>query len=143
MYSIRRGLRLWVSLWLVCQVALFAALLPKNCCEAHRLAASAVKPNCHKSAAASQCPMRAADGTPCPMHRGDGQHADQASTDGCAMRSTCSGPMGALVAQLSNQGVLPSPVPALPTLGSRQAPAGADQQLISRLVAPDAPPPRA
>ena len=143
MPSIRRGLRLWVSLWLVCQVASLAALVPRDCCAAHRRAVQTAKRSCHQAAAASQCPMRAADGTACPMHRGDGRHADEASTDACAMRGTCSGPMGALVAQLSNQGVLPSPIPTLPALDARVAPADADPQPLSRLVAPDSPPPRA
>jgi hypothetical protein len=142
MHSIRRSLRLWVTLWLVCQVASLSALVPKDCCAAHRPAASTAKPSCHQEASATRCPMRAATGTTCPMHRGDATGADQASTDACAMQGTCSGPLAAMVAQLSNQGVLPSTTPTLPELVRTAAPVSADTQLITRLVSPDPPPPR-
>lgn len=87
--------------------------------------------------------MRATDGTPCPMHRGDTGTAHQASSDACAMRGTCSGPMAALVAQLSNYGVLPTSPQLLADLDRGALTDDVDEHLISRLAAPDPPPPRA
>ncbi len=143
MQSIRRSLRLWVTTWFVVQVASLSALVPRDCCAAHRPAASAAKPSCHEKAAATQCPMRAADGTPCPMHRGDHHEAADTSRDDCAMRGTCSGPMAAMVAQLSNYGVLPSTLQLAPDLHPGAVRLSVDEQLLIRLTPPDPPPPRA
>lgn len=142
MQSIRRSLRLLVAIWLVVQVASLSALVPRDCCAAHS-STNAAKPACHEKAAATQCPMRAADGTPCPMHRGDHHEAAGSSRDGCAMRSTCDGPMAALFAQLSNYGILTDQVQVRPDLHVGSGPPSTRAQLVSRLVPPDPPPPRA
>lgn len=141
MTTIRRGLRLWVSAWLVVQAASMAALVPRECCAAHRAAAIEKPRSCHLPVAATQCPMRAADGTPCPMHR-EG-HSDEHSTVRCTMRSTCSGPMAALLASLSHQGVLTARFLLLPDLQVTAAAPSPRESLISPLLPPDSPPPRA
>ncbi len=56
MTTIRRGLRLWVTAWLVFQVASLSALVPRDCCLLHRPAAAETK--CHEPAPV-QCAMRA------------------------------------------------------------------------------------
>ena len=81
MQSIRSALRLWVTIWLVVQVASLTALVPRDCCAAHSSAARAAKPGCHEQVAATQCPMRATDGTPCPMHRGGHGEASETTPD--------------------------------------------------------------
>ena len=71
MTIIRRRLRLWVAAWLVFQVASLSALVPRDCCAAHRPAASGKTPSCHeKHRGHATARLRAASGTPCPMHRG-------------------------------------------------------------------------
>ena len=87
--------------------------------------------------------MRAADGKPCPMHRGGHSEAAETAPDGCAIRGTCSGPMAALVAQLSNYGVLPAAIPVLPIWHRRAVNTDSDEHLLSRFTPPDSPPPRA
>ena len=80
MQSIRRSLRLWVSLWLVSRW--------RRCRRSSRGTAARLtgRPPTPPSRAATrrppprQCPMRAADGTACPMHRGDHREADDTST---------------------------------------------------------------
>jgi len=141
MTTIRRRLRLWVSVWLVVQAALMALLVPRDCCQAHRAAAGEKPRSCHQRVAATSCPMRAADGTPCPMHRGG--DSDEHSTASCAMRSTCSGPMAALLASLSHQGVLTARFLLLPDLQVTAAVSPPRECLISPLLPPDSPPPRA
>ena len=87
--------------------------------------------------------MRAANGTPCPMHRGDHHEAAETSGVDCTMRGTCSGPMAAMVAQLSNYGVLPSAPHVAPDLHPGAVRLSVDEQLLIRLTPPDSPPPRA
>ena len=75
MTIIRRRLRLWVTAWLVFQVASLSALVPRDCCAAHRPPASgkdAELPRKHRGHALPDA--RAASGTPCPMHGGN--HSD-------------------------------------------------------------------
>jgi hypothetical protein len=143
MQSIRRSLRLWVAIWLVVQMASLSALVPRDCCAAHSSAARAAKPSCHEQVAATQCPMRATDGTPCPMHRGGHGEASETTPDSCTMRGTCSGPMAALVAQLSNYGVLPAALQVPPDLHRGSVTVDSDEDLPSRFTPPDSPPPRA
>ena len=143
MQSIRRSLRLWVAIWLVVQMASLSALVPRDCCAAHSSAARAARPGCHEQVAATQCPMRAADGKTCPMHRGGHSEAAETAPDSCAIRGTCSGPMAALVAQLSNYGVLPAALQVLPDLHPGAVTIRSDEHLLSRFTPPDSPPPRA
>ena len=143
MQLIRRGLRLWVTTWLVLQVASLSALVPRDCCAAHRPATNVEKRACHQKAVATQCPMRAADVAPCPMHRGEHNEAADPSRDGCAMRSSCTGPMAALLAQLSNNGILTDPIQVQPDRQASPTAPHRSEQLVTRLAPPDSPPPRA
>jgi hypothetical protein len=142
MTTIRRHMRLWAAAWLVFQVASLSALVPRDCCAAHRPSA-ATAPGCHEDTAATQCPMRAQDGTPCPMHRGDHHDAGEQPAGKCSMRGTCDGPMAALFALLSIHGVLTSSFEVLPDLQPGLAVVRARESLTSRLASPDPPPPRA
>jgi hypothetical protein len=142
MASLRRHLRLLVTAWLAVQLASLSALVPRDCCSSHRPAATVKERGCHENAAATRCPMRAADGTPCPMHR-DSQHADEGSRDMCSMRGTCKGPMAALLAQLSNVGILATSFSVLPDLRATGTISTASEDLVGRFTPPDTPPPRA
>ena len=128
---------------MVFQVASLSALVPRDCCAAHRPAANDKEQSCHKSTAATHCPMRAADGTPCPMHRGGRNDAGEKPTDKCSIRGTCNGPMAALFALLSNHGVLTDSFAMLPDVRASYVAAHTRENLISRLASPDPPPPRA
>ena len=65
MTTLRRHLRICVATWLVFQVASPSALVPRDCCAAHRPAPSEKEHNCHEQTVAPHCPTRAADDTPC------------------------------------------------------------------------------
>lgn len=169
MKGLRRRLRLAVTAWLLFQVVSLSALVPLDCCDAHRPADVVRAENCHERADSPYCPMRARNGKACPMHQKaefDGHHAhhqqtageehvshlpgkrEQASAadpskDHCSVGGTCSAPMTALAVILSNHGVVPAevrvPANAARVLASRNH----DEHLTSRQAAPDSPPPRA
>ena len=148
MAPFRARLRLWATLWLICQAASLAAFVPRDCCADHRPVQPAPAPeaesaHCHEPppAAETHCPMRAADGTPCPMHRGHGHQQQPAGDTDCALRGACGGPMTALVRLLSNHGILPESSAIGAPVAQRTLPP-ADERLVSRLDAPDSPPPR-
>ena len=150
MTTFRRHPRLWVTAWLVFQVASLSALVPRNCCAAHQPAAVKTEHSSHDSAAATDCPMLAADGTACPMHRGHGNHRERGESSShegpsgeCSIRGRCDGPMASLLALLSNQGVLPEPVAGLPDVESYSVSPALPESVVSRLASPDPPPPRA
>jgi hypothetical protein len=141
MSAFRRRLPRWAAAWFVFQVASLATLLAADCCVTHQ-AVSTDQHGCHNTAPAPHCPMRGADGSPCPMHRGVVE--DSASTGAsCSLRSTCSEPMIALAALLSNHGVLTAPLHLMPDHGVSIAQPRMHEPLVSRPDAPDPPPPRA
>jgi hypothetical protein len=120
MTSLRRLLRFWVAAWLVFQAVSLSALMPYDCCAAHRRAASDKLQECHEQAGEKRSP----DAT-------------------CAMRGSCSGPVAALVRLLSEPGVLDG-LPVLPAdLAAPSAARPSHDTPIRRLTAPDPPPPRA
>ena len=123
MTSLRRLLRFWAAAWLVFQVATLSALMPYDCCAAHRQAASDKRQECHEQA---------------------GQADESASQDAtCAMRGSCSGPVASLVRLLSDPGVLDGS-PALPADVAAPSAARISRDTpIRRFTAPDPPPPRA
>ena len=147
MTTIRRHLRMWATAWLVVQAGWVSALVPRDCCAAHQPATAHAKGSCHESAADAHCPMPSADGTPCPMHRRQSEpgehHHRSTKTNECALRGTCEGPMAALFALLSNPGILPESVAAIPNSGIARAPLPARENIVSRRDSPDPPPPRA
>jgi hypothetical protein len=148
MTALRHRLRFWVTIWLVFQVVSLSALVPRDCCAAHRIATTEEK-NCHEESApvpehpaGAHCPMPGANGEPCPMH-GSGHGNHQPPRDGCTMQGTCDGPMAAFLNIISNHGVLTDlPSLALDLTGS-EAPAALQENAVSRFTPPDAPPPRA
>jgi hypothetical protein len=80
-------------------------------------------------------------------HMHGGAHEDVARRDrkpaqDCAVRGTCGGPLAALAAIFSTQGVLTEPVTSTPDSQSRNVTLAAADQLIGLLVPPDSPPPR-
>ena len=161
MACLRRNLRVFVTTWLMFQVAWLTALVPRNCCAAHRPA----EKSCHESAAATHCPMRDATGRPCPMHRGHAGHdspepdpaehhhqtlgsahhtqTPSAPSSDCRLSGVCDGPMAALFALLSNHGILPEATEALPSVAARQVAPPVHESLTGRFEQPDSPPPRA
>jgi hypothetical protein len=141
MTTVRRQLRVGVAVWIVCQAALLAALVPRDCCGAHQPVSKESGRSCHETAAVDHCPMRAADGTPCPMHRESG--AGRSSDDECTIRGTCGGPMAALVTLLSSPGVLTESHATMPAPGVSRIAVPARDTAVSRPAPPDPPPPRA
>jgi hypothetical protein len=153
MAPLRRRLRLCAATWLVFQVACLSALAPRDCCAAHRPA----KKSCHESASAMQCPMRAADGRPCPMHRsqaGRGVQRHGAAPEhhhppapspapDCRVSGVCAGPMAALSALLSHNGILPESPAALHQPIVRPVRMTIYETAIRRFEPPEPPPPRA
>jgi hypothetical protein len=120
MTSIRRRLRLWVTAWLVVQAASLSALVPHDCCLAHRPAETVKPPTCHEKAAAEQVPV--------PK---------------CSMRENCAGPLAVLLQLLSNHGVLTASLEASPDLTIATLPLAARENVITQLSSPDPPPPKA
>jgi hypothetical protein len=143
MSSLRRHLRLSVATWLVFQAASLSVLIPLDCCAAHRQPASSKEPSCHKTAAATQCPVHATAGTPCPMHRSGHAGAVETSSAPCSMSGTCHAPAAAMVALLSNYGVLADTFAIVPDVHTSIVALHTRENLIGRLASPDPPPPRA
>ena len=79
------------------------------------------------------------------MHHSQARAAEQPqdSTNRCALRGTCNGPMAALFALLSNHGILPESATPIPNIGGAFIAAPALENVVSRLESPDPPPPRA
>lgn len=147
MSVVRRRLHGWVTAWLVFQVVLLSALVPRDCCDAHAHSAKAAEP-CHETVAATHRTMPAPDGTPCPMHRekadhhGHGRPAADPLED-CSMRGTCDGPDAAFMALPFHTVVLTESITVPVDLDGRDAVVPSREDLSSRLASPDSPPPRA
>ena len=133
--NFRRHLRAWAALSLVLQSAWLFALVPRDCCSAHTPAEQA----CHEEVEKPHCPMQSAAGEACPMHRTAAPHSPQ---DDCSMRGSCSGPMAALLSMLSAQAILSDAPRALATPRATVHVDSVVEQLITRFVPPDSPPPR-
>ena len=144
MATIRRRLRFWAVAWLVFQAATLSALVPRQCCTAHPMAAAATEADCHEgapAAAEADCPM-AGDGTACPMHHGG--HSDvNEGTAKCSIRGMCDGPAATFLGSLANHGVLTDPLIITPDLHPKFNPPLVRERLIGRQASPDSPPPRA
>lgn len=151
----RGMLRRVAAVWLMVQLAWLTALIPRDCCAAHR--PDRHETGSHSSMAAGQCPMRSADGTPCPMHRAAPSHATHghahdAATGSdpsseapatCFLRGSCAGPMAALLVLLGNHGVLPESTTTPPDVAVRSIVLTVDERAAGHAVPPDPPPPRA
>jgi hypothetical protein len=106
-----------VTAFLLLQIASLLALVPRDCCRAHaheRQEESGAK--CHT--------------------------APENAEDRCALRGTCDGPMSAMVAQLSQVGVMPAATGAPADGVQASAVHVTSAASPTRLVPPDAPPPR-
>ena len=130
MRAVRRRLRTYVTAWLVLQAASLSAIVPRDCCGAHRASAAPVARDCHRPAAI-QLDSHAHHHTPAPIDR-----------DTCALRGSCGGPMAGFLAQLSLQGILGRPPQLAFQLAVEDYRAHTGERLTSRLVPPDSPPPR-
>jgi hypothetical protein len=137
MRFIRRHLGVWALAWLSYQGATVLALMPLECCLAHK-SLEDTRRECTKATSSSpeSCPMHAATGHACPMHRDAGS---EDAADECAIRGTCTGP--ALAIMFSIPGVLVDD-----TRITFNAPAGTPTPQADRLPAApfsiDTPPPR-
>ena len=169
MKSLRRRLRLAVTAWLSFQVVSLSALVPLECCDAHRPADVVRAESCHERADSPYCPMRAKTGKACPMHQKaeladphahhrqaaaeehasshPGRHEQASATEPakeqCSVGGTCSAPMTALAVILSNHGVVPAEVRVPANAARVLVSHNHDEHLTSRQAAPDSPPPRA
>ena len=144
MATIRRRLRFWAAAWLLFQAASLTALVPRECCTAHPMAA-ATEADCHEEApipAVPDCPMAAAGGTPCPMHHGGHSDVNEGTAE-CSIRGMCDGPAATFLGSLANHGVLGDRFTITPDLHPKVNPPLFRDSLIGRLAGPDSPPPRA
>ena len=135
MARVRHRLRLFVAAWLLFQAASLSALVPRDCCSAHRTAAKA----CHEASATTHCPVQAAAKPPCPAHGGN-PPADESR---CRMSGTCSGPIAALFTLLSNHGILSNPPSVFRAADAHVLSVVESENLVSKLLPPESPPPRA
>ena len=167
MAALRRKMRVFATIWLAFQVTWLSALVPQDCCAAHRRP----EKSCHESTSAALCPLRASGG-PCPMHGGNaresaaqtdhaGHHADGVATehkhetvaaehsqhttpsqDDCRLVGVCDGPMAGLFALLSIHGVLPEAPSAVLNPEICVLTARNPENLVTPFASPDSPPPR-
>ena len=131
----RQRLRVFALAWLVFQAASFSAVVPRDCCAAHRPAAK----SCHEPQPATHCPMQASNGARCPMHRGH----DGGESPACQLRGSCGGPMSALVTLLATHGILSDPPSISPAIDAQIVSAIDAERLVAKRTPPDPPPPRA
>jgi hypothetical protein len=139
MTTLRYRLHLWVAAWLIFQVATLSALVPRDCCAAHK--AQHQKP---RPATAKASPVGHGSVHHGMAHHGVNKAARKTPMEQCVMRGTCKGPMSAVIALLSHHGVPPVEAFTLaPDLGSTVTAGAITERVSSRLTPPDLPPPRA
>src|SRR5262245_37942618 len=134
MGTLRRHIRGFATAWLLFQVASLSALVPRDCCAAHRpVQQKKSDMACHETAAA-----------PIAAHGGHAMHRATTpdKSDECKLRGACDGPMAGFIAQLSLQGVLGDPFQLAPSMVAGSLDEQSREHLIGRLAPPDAPPPR-
>ena len=128
----RRHLRSLATVWLVVQAGWVSAIVPRDCCAAHRPATVKTDRSCHDPVAVAH------------MHHEMGQPREQQQdANKCALRGTCAGPMAALFALLSNHGILTESATPTPNTGTALVAPPAIENVVGRLETPDPPPPRA
>jgi hypothetical protein len=120
----RRHLRAWASTWLVIQVLSLSALLPRDCCAAHRL---------HKGPAAHG----AADEAACAMHPAQKPEPE------CSLRGTCNGPVLALPITTTSADPASTPFTLAPDTVFTEAAVALVARPTAIDVLSDTPPPRA
>ncbi len=124
MRALRLRLRHWVALWLVLQTTSLAALVPRDCCKAHRQDRQerTDAPACHKKVATAA-------------------HTD--NTPKCSMRAVCQGPMAILASLLPTHGIVPDAPSLEPQLPTGVVGTVVIETPLRRINSPDTPPPRA
>lgn len=148
MTFVRRHLRFLATLWILFQATSLSALVPRACCLAHQAAISAKAPECHEQAAPLHSTMTSDAEPSGSMHHMHGRGHQQAAQSNqrpaqdCAIRGMCGGPLSALFAIFSTQGVLTESFASLPDSQSTDAAVAVAPQLIGLFVPPDSPPPR-
>jgi hypothetical protein len=141
---IRGRLRAWAVAWLVFQAASLSALVPRECCRAHRLEHPTSKPSCHEQADAKpHCSLPSSGETGCPMHHEAANAVEPSGTDGCSMRGTCEGPVATFMGLLTNHGLLRDAFILSHHLHRTPMATDHRERLITQLASPDSPPPRA
>ena len=148
MSFVRRHLRSLTTAWIVFQATSLSALVPRACCLAHQAAVAVNAPECHEQAVPPNSSMTSDAGPAASMHHmhGSAHHQasppDQKPAPDCAIRGMCGGPLAALAAIFSTQGVLTESFTSLPDSEPRDAAVAVADQLIRLFVPPDSPPPR-
>jgi hypothetical protein len=122
---------MWAVTWLLCYVASYSALLPRDCCAAH---AHRSRPTAAKAAEA------AADAT-CSLHHAPEPEPPPPAE--CSLRGTCGGPIAALASFLSSHGILPGTVDVNRDANITTFALHIRENATSLAVAPDPHPPRA
>jgi hypothetical protein len=123
MIRIRRQLRAWTTVWLIVQALSLAALVPRDCCAAHR---SHAAPEAHAPA----------DEAPCPMHRAPVKEPE------CSLESTCNGPDLALPLTSTTSGMPPSFFSVFRDTPTSSRIVLPEVRLTASGPLPDSPPPR-
>lgn len=150
MTLIRRYLRPCALAWFVLQAASLSALMPADCCAAHE--PQPLKPLCHDVPTAQA--HHGATDTPAAhdgSHQQPAVHDDHASghrdaprgsaAERCVIRGTCDGPP--LFTLFSHPGVLPGATAVFPHLDELPDAVAVTEQLVTRALTPEPPPPRA
>jgi hypothetical protein len=140
MASLRRNLRVFATTWLLFQAAWAAAIVPRDCCAAHRPAEQGQE-SCHDTSGSAGQQVAAAD----HLHHAAPSNSPQpvsGSSSDCRLRGLCGGPMASLFALLSQHGILPAPAAALPDVPARNVTLAIDENVVARFEPPDSPPPR-
>jgi hypothetical protein len=123
MTTLRHRLRVCVTTWLAVQAVSLAALPWACCCSPDRdQAAATARPSCHEAATAAH---------------------EQETGDTCAMRGACDSPLAAVLAFLSNQGIIGARSTPLPDLDAQIVTIQSSDDTVTRFSPPDPPPPRA
>jgi hypothetical protein len=131
MTRMRARLRSCTVAWLLCHVASYSALFPKDCCAAHA----------HRTPRVQEA-AQPADQATCEMHHAE-PAPEPAAEPECSLRGTCAGPMATLASLLSNQGVLPTYASVARDSSTETHDARVRENAVSLFISPDAPPPRA
>ena len=116
---------MWATVWLVCQLAAVSAFVPRDCCAAHRRAATVAGSHATHGG-------HAAHHSPRPTH-------DDRS---CVMRGTCNGPLDAIATLFMAPGLALQPFTLLDDAAPRPGLHQADASAIDSLRLPNTPPPR-
>ena len=120
---VRRRVRAWATVWLVCQLTAVSAFVPRDCCAEHRRLAT----------------VSESHGAHGAHHHHRPVHDDRS----CVMRGTCNGPLDAIATLFMAPGLPLQPFTLLDDGAPRRGLRQADASAIDSLHLPATPPPRA